>query len=94
MAAWGADKTGYGAKWPDVERSPLEPPKDLQTKWPNLERSPLQPPEDLQRGYARTYATAIAGEALSMHFNVSQGPSVSSTLVPMADCMLIASLIR
>ena len=94
MAAWGADKTGYGAKWPDVERSPLQPPVDLQTKWPNLERSPLQPPEDLQRGYARTYATAIAGEALSMHFNVSQGPSVSSTLVPMADCMLIASLIR
>ena len=94
MAAWGADKTGYGAKWPDVERSPLQPPEDLQTKWPNLERSPLQPPEDLQRGYARTYATAIAGEALSMHFNVSQGPSVSSTLVPMADCMLIASLIR
>ena len=94
MAAWGADKTGYGAKWPDVERSPLQPPEDLQTKLPNLERSPLQPPEDLQRGYARTYATAIAGEALSMHFNVSQGPSVSSTLVPMADCMLIASLIR
>jgi hypothetical protein len=94
MAAWGADKTGYGAKWPNVERSPLQPPEDLQTKWPNLERSPLQPPEDLQRGYARTYATAIAGEALSMHFNVSQGPSVSSTLVPMADCMLIASLIR
>ena len=94
MAAWGADKTGYGAKWPNLERSPLQPPEDLQTKWPNLERSPLQPPEDLQRGYARTYATAIAGEALSMHFNVSQGPSVSSTLVPMADCMLIASLIR
>jgi len=94
MAAWGADKTGYGAKWPDLERSPLQPPEDLQTKWPNLERSPLEPPEDLQRGYARTYATAIAGEALSMHFNVSQGPSVSSTLVPMADCMLIASLIR
>jgi hypothetical protein len=94
MAAWGADKTGYGAKWPNLERSPLQPPEDLQTKWPNLERSPLEPPEDLQRGYARTYATAIAGEALSMHFNVSQGPSVSSTLVPMADCMLIASLIR
>jgi len=86
MAAWGADKTGYGAKWPNLERSPLQ--------WPNLDGSPLQPPEDLQRGYARTYATAIAGEALSMHFNVSQGPSVSSTLVPMADCMLIASLIR
>ena len=54
MAAWGADKTGYGAKWPNEDRSPLEPPVDL------------------QRGYARTYATAIAGEALFMHFNVSR----------------------
>ena len=54
MAAWGADKTGYG------------------TKWPNFDRSPLEPPADLQRGYARTYATAVAGEAISMHFNVSR----------------------